>query len=162
MALCERDGSQLATVTDQQPVRTSGIGWLLPLVVLTVADYAWQVPYLVHQYGPDWPARLSLSVPLVVACGWFGYGIWLQLTGSRAATAVLAGFLLAEVSFYLLHNASGAMLAELLLSNPVLVIASILGYLNTIVAVCYLIALLHRGAASIDRPSVVPPDGRWR
>jgi hypothetical protein len=57
---------------------------------------------------------------------------------------LLASFLSAEALFYLLHNVSGAFGRDLPSANPVVLVASVLGYLNTAAAVVGLAVLATR------------------
>ena len=95
--------------------------------------------------------RVAWFLPLILTLAWFYCGAWLAAGGRRGAGPVLGGFLLAELGRYFLHSSSGSLLTDLLLSDPIGLVSAMLDYLGAIVAVCYLIALLHRGAAS--RPS---------
>jgi hypothetical protein len=113
------------------------------LAAVTIANYAWQVPYYVHFYGSHGRAPRGLYLPLVLTGCWFVLGFVLYIRGTRRGVAVLASFLVVEVAFYLVHNVSGAAGRDLISGDAVLFIASVLGYLSTIAAVLFL-ALLRR------------------
>lgn len=112
-----------------------------PLTTVTAADYLWQIPYAVHQYGRHWLDLAGLSIPLVLTGVWFAAALTGTVRGWRGARPALAAFLATEVAFYLMHNLTGAFLADLPLGNPVLLIASLLGYASTVVAVVYLVLM---------------------
>lgn len=128
-----------------------------PLVVVTAADYLWQVPYAVHQYGEHWHDLSGLSVPLVLTGLWFAVAATGTVRGWRGARPALAVFLATEVAFYLVHNATGAFGADLPLSNPVLLVASLLGYASTAAAGVYLVLMAR---ARRRRRSAASPSGR--
>jgi hypothetical protein len=56
----------------------------------------------------------------------------------RAGVPVMASFLVVEALFYLVHNLSGAAGRDLPTNDPVLFVASLLGYLNAVAAVLFL------------------------
>ena len=62
--------------------RQRGIRWW-PLVVVTAANYLWQIPYAVGQYGRRWDALVGLSIPLILTGVWFAVAV---------TAAVLQGF----------------------------------------------------------------------
>ena len=94
-----------------------------PLVAVTSANYVWQIPYAVHQYGRRWNALTGLLIPLILTGIWFVAAIVATIRGRRYGRTILAAFLVTEVTFYLVHNATGAFDADLPSSNPVLLIA---------------------------------------
>jgi uncharacterized membrane protein len=136
--------------------RRRGIRWW-PLVAVTAADYLWQIPYALHQYGSRWDALAGLSIPLILTGIWFAIAVTATVRGRRGGRVALVAFLCVEVAFYLVHNASGAFAADLPMSNPVLLIASLLGYASTATAVVYLILIGQAGhaarAASARQPT---------
>lgn len=115
---------------------------LVPLVIATAVNYLWQFPYAVHQYGSRWTGLPGLSAALVATGVWFAWAVRGFVAGRRGARKMLVAFLAVEVLFYLLHNISGALFADLPLSNPVVLIASVLGYVNLALGACYLWLLL--------------------
>ena len=115
------------------------------LIAATTANYLWQVPYAVHQYGWTWTALPQLSAGLLLSGAWFAVAAHRFLTARRFGRAMLVVFLVVESSFYLLHNLSGAFLADLPVTNPVVAIASVLGYVNMVVALVYLWLLGRNG-----------------
>jgi hypothetical protein len=114
---------------------------VLALIGVTVANYVWQVPYYQHFYGQHGHAPGGLSIPLVLTFLWFVAGTWLLVTRRRGGVPVLASFLVVEAVFYLVHNLSGAAGRDLPADDPVLLGASILGYVNALAAVVFLIWL---------------------
>ncbi len=117
---------------------------LAPLIWATGANYAWQVPYAVHQYGWHWVTLPGLSLALLATGVWFIVAVRSYAAGRPRGRLLLVGFLIVEAAFYLVHNVSGAFLGDLPLSNPVVLIASILGYLNLLLALLYLWLLRGR------------------
>ena len=73
-----------------------------------------------------------LSVPLILTGVWFAIAMVATVRGRRGGRTALASFLVTEVAFYAVHNASGAFGADLPLENPVLLIASALGYASAV------------------------------
>jgi hypothetical protein len=115
-------------------------------VVTTIINYVWQVPYYVHFYGSHGRAPAPLAVLFLVTFTWFAVAAVLLFQRKRGGFAWMASFLVLEIGFYLLHNASGAFVADLEVSDPILFIASVLGYLNTLTGLVFLVHLLrHRG-----------------
>ena len=112
---------------------------VVALVVLTAANYAWQVPYFVHFYGTSGHAPGGLTIPLVLTFAWFVAGVALLVTQRRGGVVVLSSYLAVEALFYLVHNLSGAFGRDLPTSDPVLFVASALGYINATAAVVFLI-----------------------
>jgi hypothetical protein len=130
------------------------------LVVVTTVNYLWQVPYAVHHYGHRWESLPRLSIPLVLTAAWFAAGVVGVRRGSRRGRLVLGSFLVTEALFYLVHNVSGAFMADLPASDVVLLIASVLGYLSGVTAVVYLVALARtreRRRALPHRSGTRPP-----
>lgn len=54
-----------------------------PLVAVTSVNYAWQVPYAVHQYGRRWDALTGLSIPLILTGVWFAIAMVATVRGLR-------------------------------------------------------------------------------
>lgn len=115
------------------------IGALRMLVLVTVANYLWQVPYYLHFYGSHGRAPGGLWAPLVVTACWFAAGASLYARGARGGATALGSFLLVEVLFYVVHNATGAVGRDLLSGDAVLTVASVLGYAATFAAAAFLI-----------------------
>lgn len=125
---------------------------LVALTVATVTNYLWQVPYAIHQYGSAWLGLPRLSGPLIVTFVWFVVGIMRYARRQRGGTVLLASFLAVEALFYLLHNMTGAFGRDLPMTNPIVLIANVLGYLNLAVAVVALAALAWRTHAGRTQP----------
>lgn len=104
-------------------------------------NYAWQVSYAAHQYGRRWDAMPGLSIPLILTGVWFAIAMVTTVRGRRGGRTALVSFLVTEVAFYAVHNGSGALGADLPLENPVLLIASALGYASTAAALVYLVLM---------------------
>ncbi len=115
---------------------------LVALTVATVTNYVWQVPYAIHQYGSAWVGLPRLSGVLIMTLVWFVVGVMRYARQQRGGTALLASFLAIEALFYVLHNLTGAFGHDLPVTNPVVLIANALGYLNLAASVAALAALM--------------------
>jgi len=111
--------------------------------VVTVANYVWQVPYYLHFYGRFGKSPGGLTVPLLLTFVWFLVGTALLVTRRRGGVPVMASFLVVEALFYLVHNLSGAAGRDLPADDVVLLVASLLGYLNALGAVLFLVWLFR-------------------
>lgn len=111
---------------------------LVALVMVTVANYAWQVPYYLHFYGQFGNSPGGLTIPLLLTFLWFVIATALLVTRRRGGIPVMASFLAVEAIFYLLHNITGAAFRDLLTGDIVLLIASLLGYINALASVLFL------------------------
>ncbi len=114
------------------------------LLAVTLLNYLAQIPYYIHFYGihrvgpsPIGVLLLALTLMLFLA------GYILTLQEKPAGWWLLVGFLLLEFSFYIVHNLSGAFLNDIPIGDPLFLVVSLIGYLNTIVALIYLIALIR-------------------
>lgn len=117
--------------------------WWMPwpvgaLVAVTVANYVWQVPYYLHFYRRLGTGPGGLTVPLLLTFLWFLIATVLLVTRRRGGVPAMASFLVVEALFYLVHNISGAAGHDLPSGDVVLLIASLLGYLNALAAVLFL------------------------
>lgn len=129
---------------------------LVALTVAIVTNYVWQLPYAIHQYGRAWVGLPRLSGLLIVSLVWFLVGVMRYARGRRGGTALLASFLATEALFYLLHNLTGAFDHDLPVTNPIVLIASVLGYLNLAAAVAALAALVW--LRKVGRQRTAQPD----
>jgi hypothetical protein len=93
----------------------------------------------------------------LVTFAWFAVAALLLYRRRRGGLASMVAFLVVLVGFYVLHNISGAFVVDLSLSDPILFIASVLGYLNTVAGIVFLVHLIRRrrdvAAASSGTPS---------
>ena len=138
---------RIQPLVKQPTPRQRRIRWW-PLIAVTTANYLWQVPYAVHQYRHRWDAMAGLSIPLIVTGVWFAVAAVATVGGRRGGRRALAAFLVAETVFYVVHNASGAFAADLPLTNPVVLVASVLGYASTAAAFVYLILMTRARRAA--------------
>ncbi len=130
----------------------------LIFVALTVVNYVWQVPYYVHFYAVQGRSPAPFAIMFLVTFAWFLAGAYLLHRRGRGAFTTMVSFLVLLIGFYIVHNLSGAFLRDVPLSDPILLIASILGYLNTIVGVVLLVELVrHRRALVTPAPAVSVP-----
>ena len=116
---------------------------VLALVLVTVANYVWQVPYYEHFYGRFGRSPGGLTVPLVLTFVWFLVATVLLVTRRRGGVPVMASFLVVEALFYLVHNLSGAAGRDLPTNDVVLLVASLLGYVNALAALLFLVWLFR-------------------
>src|SRR6478609_5625069 len=138
-------GGRRRTIEGGTPGESS---WWAPwpvvaLVVVTVANYVWQVPYYVHFYGRFGRSPGGLTVPLVLTFVWFVVATALVVTRRRGGVPVMASFLVVEALFYLVHNLSGAAGRDLPTNDVVLLVASLLGYVNALAALLFLVWLFR-------------------
>ncbi len=130
--------------------------WRTGLYVLfaaTMLNYVAQIPYYIHFYGVHHVAPSPLGMALM-GCTFalFLAGFFLTLCNRRSGWWLLLGFLALEFAFYVLHNLSGAFLQDLPLHDPLFLTVSLIGYLNTVVALIYLV-VLFRGRKHIFAPA---------
>ena len=116
---------------------------VVALVVVTVANYVWQVPYYEHFYGRFGRSPGGLTVPLLLTFAWFVIATWLLVTRRRGGVPLMASFLVVEALFYLVHNLTGAAGRDLPSDDPILLVASLLGYLNALAAIVFLVWLVR-------------------
>ena len=145
----------------QEGTANGGSSWWMPwpvvaLVVVTVANYVWQVPYYLHFYGRFGTGPGGLTVPLLLTFLWFLVATFLLVTRRRGGVPAMASFLVVEALFYLVHNISGAAGRDLPTGDAVLLVASILGYLNALAAVLFLgwLFLTRRRTRAGDRRTI--------
>jgi hypothetical protein len=89
---------------------------------------------------------------LIITLIWFVAGLVRYARRGRAGRGLLASFLAVEIIFYVGHNLTGALGRDMPASNPILLIASVLGYINLVAAVAALVYILR------DRSVSVPAD----
>lgn len=134
----------------------SGARWragLYGLFAITAVNYLAQIPYYIHFYGVHHVTPSPLGTALL-GCTFvlFLVGFFLTLAGRVIGWWLLLGFLALEFAFYVLHNLSGAFLQDLPLSDPLFLVVSLIGYVNTIAAAIYLVVLL-RGRKHVFAPA---------
>lgn len=113
------------------------------LFAVTALNYLAQIPYYFHFYGVHHVAPSPVGMLLLaLTFALFLAGYVYTLRGHRFGGPILFGFLILEFGFYLLHNVSGAFLQDLPVNDPLFLVVSLIGYLNTIVALVYLILML--------------------
>ncbi len=131
-------------MTGQKHLSANWRTGLYVLFAVTVLNYVAQIPYYIHFYGVHHVAPSALgTVLLALTFAVFLAGYIYTLRGHRFGGWILFAFLIVEFGFYLLHNVSGAFLNDLPVGDPLFQIVSLIGYLNTIVALVYLILILR-------------------
>lgn len=129
------------------PLSASGVYWrtsLYGLFGVTVLNYLAQIPYYIHFYGIHHVAPSPLGLTLLgLTFAFFLAGFVLTLRNRRSGWWLLLGFLALEFAFYVVHDLSGAFLQDLPVSDPLFLVVSLIGYLNTVGAFVYLIVLVR-------------------
>ncbi len=128
--------------------------WLVLIVVL--ANYAAQVPYVVHLHKtPTLSGTLLLSATLA----WFLCGYAGLLLGLRAGSWILLSFLLTEAAFYTYNVCNQVWhgyppFMHLQARDPILFMVFGIGYLNLLAGLFFIAYLLrHRHALLTRQPS---------
>ncbi len=117
---------------------------LYGLFAITALNYLAQIPYYIHFYGVHHAAPSPLGLTLLgLTFAFFLAGFVLTLRNRRSGWWLLLGFLALEFAFYVVHNLSGAFLQDLPVSDPLFLVVSLIGYLNTVAAFVYLIVLVR-------------------
>jgi hypothetical protein len=121
---------------------------LMPLVAITLANYAAQVPYYLHNdYSPH---HLLPGVRAVALLGgtlaWFALGLAGFIRHRRWGLAVLVSFLTAEAIFYAGTFATGAFLLQIENHSYLLKTVFVIGYASGAAAAYYTYRLFR------DRP----------
>lgn len=131
-------------------------------VATTVINYLWQIPYYVHFYAVRGRSPAPFAVMFLVTFAWFAVAAYLLYRRRRGGFTTMVAFLVLLVGFYILHNISGAFLQDLPLSDPILFIASVLGYLNTVVGAVLLVEMVRvrRHLVAGDSAAVAGTGGR--
>jgi hypothetical protein len=116
---------------------------LYVLCAVTVLNYLAQIPYYIHFYGVHHVAPSPIGMLLLaLTFALFLAGYVYTLLGHRFGGSILFAFLILEFGFYVLHNLSGAFLQDLPVNDPLFLVVSLIGYLNTLVALVYLILMV--------------------
>jgi hypothetical protein len=113
---------------------------LMPLIAVTMMNYAAQVPYSLH--NGDFSAHRLLDVVrgtvlLGVTLAWFVLGLTAYLRKRRSGLAVLVSFLVTEALFYGATILTGTFLFQL--ENPSFLLKAVFvtGYASGAVAAFY-------------------------
>jgi len=126
-----------------QERRAPWIYWLF--VAATAANYLWQIPYYVHFSAVRGSAPAPLAVLLPVTFAWFAAAAVQVYRRRPRGFGWMVAFLIVEIGFYIVHNASGSFARDLKFSDPILFTASVLGYLSALTAIAFLVYLMrHR------------------
>jgi NADH:ubiquinone oxidoreductase subunit K len=134
--------------TRSRPVR------LVPLAAVTLANYAAQVPYFIHNdFSVDHPLPGVRAAGLLgVTLAWFILGLAGFLRGRRWGFAVLVSFLAAEALFYGATFATGIFLLQMHHHSGLLRAVFVTGYASGAVAVWYACSLIWHRARAGSRP----------
>ena len=127
---------------------------LTPLIVVTLVNYAAQLPYYIHNdYSSAHPLPGLRAVLLLGATlAWFAFGL-AGITGNRRwGFGVLISFLVTEALFYAVTIASGIFILQL--EHPSILLKAVfaIGYVSGAVAAYYAYRLIRerrlRGATN--------------
>ena len=118
---------------------------LMPLVVVTLTNYAAQVPYYLHNdYSPAHPLPGLRAVLLLGATlAWFAIGLTGFLKNRRWGFGALISFLVAEALFYAMTIASGIFIIQLEHPSILLRAVFVIGYVSGAVAAYYAYRLIR-------------------
>src|SRR6266700_3555594 len=123
--------------------------WLF--VAATAANYLWQIPYYVHFSAVRGSAHAPLAVLLPVTFAWFAAAAVQVYRRRPRGVRWMVAFLIVEIGFYIVHNASGSFARDLKFSDPILFTASVLGYLSTLAGIAFGVYLLRHRAQLVER-----------
>jgi hypothetical protein len=131
----------LAQEDDGMPKTVS----LRPLVAATLANYAAQVPYFIHNdYTPQQPLpNLYAATLLGGTLIWFLVGLRGFLTGRRWGLAVLLSFVTVEALFYAKTFVTGHVTIQLQNPSDLVRAVFVIGYISGAVAAVYAFLLLR-------------------
>lgn len=117
----------------------SGPRRLMPLVAITLVNYAAQVPYYLHNdYSAQHPLPNVRAVALLaVTLAWFAIGLAGFMRRQRWGFAVLVSFLAAEAIFYAGTFATGEFVGQLGNHSYLLKAVFIIGYASGAAAAYY-------------------------
>jgi hypothetical protein len=138
-----------------RPARVSA-RWMAVLMAVVLTNFAAQVPYTLHLYGPTFNARGAalLGVTLV----WFLAGSWGLARGWSAGYWLLVSFLAVEFVFYfrndilLIPYGYGLPYHLVHVSDPLLWVVFLIGDVNFVAAGFFVWDLLRRGHSSQPAP----------
>ena len=132
---------------------------LMPLVVVTLTNYAAQVPYYVHNdYSPQHPLPgLRAAALLGATLAWFALGLAGFTRRRRWGFVVLVSFLAVEAIFYAETFATGAFILQLRNPSDLLKAVFVIGYASGAVAAYYAYRFL-RERVRLGRRAQAPPD----
>jgi hypothetical protein len=124
---------------------------LMPLVAVTIMNYAAQVPYSIH--NGDFSAQRPLDVVrgtvlLGVTLAWFVLGLTAYVHKLRWGLAVLVSFLVTEALFYAATFVTGMFIFQLGNPSYLLKAVFITGYASGAVAAFYAFRLTRDHARS--------------
>ncbi len=125
--------------------------------VVVIANFAAQIPYLVHQYHGK-PSVVGVIL-MVAVLAWFLAGYILLLKNSMTGFVSLISFLIVEFLFYLstqitqAASGKGILLHVLHPDDPFLFIVFGIGYINFIAAGYFVIYLLRHKSIFVDKDS---------
>jgi hypothetical protein len=118
---------------------------LVPLIAVTIMNYAAQVPYSIH--NGDFSAHRPLDVVrgtvlLGVTLAWFVLGLTGYLRKRRWGLAVLVSFLVTEALFYAATFATGTFIFQVANPSYLLKAVFVTGYASGAVAAFYAFRLI--------------------
>jgi len=142
-------------VTPALSVKRRPVLWLWVPTAVVLANYAAQVPYGLHLYGPQAIARGS--VPLLITLLWFVAGLWLLIRANAVGYWLTLSFLLADFGFYLYNliggwvHGYGLFFHVWQFNDLILWTVFMIGYANFLAAGFLLLALIHHHGKSLTK-----------
>jgi len=118
---------------------------LTPLIVVTLVNYAAQVPYYIHNdYSPAHPLPGLRAVLLLGATlAWFAIGLAGLSRNRRWGFGVLISFLITEAFFYAMTIVSGTFILQLEYPSILLKAVFVIGYVSGAIAAYYAYRLIR-------------------
>jgi hypothetical protein len=131
----------------------------MPLITVTLANYAAQVPYFIHNdYSAAHPLPGVRAVGLLgLTLAWFLLGLAGFMRGRRWGLAVLVSFLAAEALFYGATFATGTFLLQMHNHSDLLKAVFVIGYASgAVAAYCACSLIWHYARAGLRRGQIPP------
>jgi NADH:ubiquinone oxidoreductase subunit K len=131
----------------------------MPLITVTLANYAAQVPYFIHNdYSAAHPLPGVRAVGLLgLTLAWFLLGLAGFMRGRRWGPAVLVSFLAAEALFYGATFATGTFLLQMHNHSDLLKAVFVIGYASgAVAAYCACSLIWHYARAGLRRGQIPP------
>jgi NADH:ubiquinone oxidoreductase subunit K len=131
----------------------------MPLITVTLANYAAQVPYFIHNdYSAVHPLPGVRAVGLLgLTLAWFLLGLAGFMRGRRWGPAVLVSFLAAEALFYGATFATGTFLLQMHNHSDLLKAVFVIGYASgAVAAYCACSLIWHYARAGLRRGQIPP------
>jgi NADH:ubiquinone oxidoreductase subunit K len=130
----------------------------MPLVAVTLVNYAAQVPYYLHNTPQHPLPGLRAAALLGATLAWFALGLAGFMRRRNWGFAVLVSFLVVEAVFYAANFATGAFISQMESGSDLLKVVFAIGYGSGAVAGYYAYRLFRGlSAARLGHPSESSP-----